>query len=1018
MGSQNNSRATLIALGVATALSYSTVWAQDQAPGTDPDTGEELGVITVTGSRTITDTIRSPTPITSVDIASLAMTTPSDTADALNKLPSIMGGRTPRNQGNGANNNGGNTLSLRNFGASRTLVLLDGHRVAPNNQDGSVNIDVLPQMLVERVDIVTGGASAVYGSDAVAGVVNYVLDKDFTGLQVKADLGRSKFGDGDQYQFGAAWGTSLFSDRGHFEVAARTRHQDQILMKDRPGGENGQAWLQTGGGTPTNPFTFTPFARVYNSGQQGNVVCGSACAFNNNTFDENGNLVPLAHGVASPQGGVETGGSGAYIKYGTFRSELDSKDIFARFSLDLGESANWYVQGSWAQAENASDWIQMVVSPNAGRPNTLFANNPYLNADSRAALGGNLNCTTDLTTPAARAGRRCLTTTPTAPTTGGGAPPPPADVPTFQLPRYFNVIDGQDVIDSPNRLYRTLGDQKTWNAETGVTGELGNFTWEVFFNHSNSELEVINPNNTDNAKYLAALDAVNDGGTIRCWVETAASGFQGLYPGCVPMNITTVGGPSADAYNYVRRSTSWLLTQEMDNVGASIGGGLWGFGLPAGEITASLSVDARWSTYDMQSDANPSEIVDCTGLRLCRASTGNPTTGQATPPARWVQNTNGEVSSKNHVYEGALEFNVPLLKEVPGFQELSTNLAGRWTKYSTFDAVESWKIGLNWQVVDSVRFRSTLSADIRAPNLNDLYQPVTIGSTSFTDRLTGGSAQGIKRFSQGNALLGPETAKTFTAGIVLTPTFVPRFSVSVDYFETKLTNAITPLGYDQDATQLTCLASAPAYNASACDLVTRPLSPGDANFLSPTLNLPTEIRSAPVNAALVKTKGYDLQLDYTMEIAGGDLSLRHLVTYQPVNSTLPTPVATFYSWAVQPHWMQTTFLSYRNSGWNVALQNRWLGSVSLKNSNNLLNGNAQNYVDSSLDSNNVVDTTVSKEFEVSGSTMEAFVSVSNVFDERAPLAPSNSGLPGLFYPTLGFYDDMGRYFTVGMKAKF
>jgi outer membrane receptor protein involved in Fe transport len=384
-----------------------------------------------------------------------------------------------------------------------------------------------------------------------------------------------------------------------------------------------------------------------------------------------------------------------------------------------------------------------------------------------------------------------------------------------------------------------------------------------------------------------------------------------------------------------------------------------------------------------------------------------------------VQNTNGEVSSKNHVYEGALEFNVPLLKDVPGFQDLSTNLAGRWTKYSTFDAVESWKIGLNWQVVDSFRFRSTLSSDIRAPNLNDLYQPVTIGSTSFTDKLTGGSAQGIKRFSQGNELLGPETAKTFTAGFVLTPTFLPRFSLALDFFETKLTNAIIPLGYDQDATQLTCLKSAPAYNASACDLVTRPITnPSDPNFLSPVLNLPTEIRSAPVNAALVKTKGYDMQLDYSVEIAGGDLSLRHLVTYQPINSTLSTPAATFYSWAVQPHWMQTTFLSYRNSGWAVALQNRWLGSVSLKNSNNELNGNAQNYVDSSLDAYDVVDTTISKEFEVSNGVMEGFLSVSNLLDERAPLAPSNSGLPGLFYPTLGFYDDMGRYFTVGVRVKF
>src|SRR3954469_10381894 len=218
-------RSIVAALSVTTTFSTGLVRAQAPEKSADAD-AEEMGVITVTGSRTITDILKSPTPITSVDVAALALTTPSDTADALNKLPSIMGGRTPRNQGNGANNNGGNTLSLRNFGPQRTLVLLDGHRVAPNNQDGSVNIDVLPQMLVKNVDIVTGGASAVYGSDAVAGVVNYMLDKNFTGLTVKADYGMSKTSDGDEYQVGGAWGTALFSDRGHFEVSARMRHQD------------------------------------------------------------------------------------------------------------------------------------------------------------------------------------------------------------------------------------------------------------------------------------------------------------------------------------------------------------------------------------------------------------------------------------------------------------------------------------------------------------------------------------------------------------------------------------------------------------------------------------------------------------------------------------------------------------------------------------------------------------------------------------------------------------------------
>src|SRR6187399_1994133 len=275
MSSRTVLRASIAALcGVSASFATGSAWAQ--SPEQQP-VEEDMGVITVTGSRTITDVLKSPTPITSVDIEDIALTTPSDTADALNKLPSILGGRTPRNQGNGSTNNGGNTLSLRNFGASRTLVLLDGHRVAPNNQDGSVNIDVLPQMLVKRVDIVTGGASAIYGSDAVAGVVNYQLDKEYTGASIKADYGMSKYSDGDTYQVGAAWGTDLFSDRGHFEVAGRFRHQDMIPMADRPYGEDGQAWLLTGAGSLASLFVNTPYGRVITQAMHGNINCGAAC---------------------------------------------------------------------------------------------------------------------------------------------------------------------------------------------------------------------------------------------------------------------------------------------------------------------------------------------------------------------------------------------------------------------------------------------------------------------------------------------------------------------------------------------------------------------------------------------------------------------------------------------------------------------------------------------------------------------------------------------------------------------
>jgi iron complex outermembrane receptor protein len=333
--------------------------------------------------------------------------------------------------------------------------------------------------------------------------------------------------------------------------------------------------------------------------------------------------------------------------------------------------------------------------------------------------------------------------------------------------------------------------------------------------------------------------------------------------------------------------------------------------------------------------------------------------------------------------------------------------------------VESWKLGLNWQVVDSVRFRSTLSSDIRAPNLNDLFQPPGLTSTSYNDRLTGGSSQGMRLISSGNEGLMPEEAKTFTVGVVLTPSSIPRFSVAVDFYETELTNAITGLNYANDNVQAVCLATAPLYNSPVCDLAIRPITdPTDPNYLNPAVNMPTEIRNSPVNAALQKTKGYDFQLDYSWDMGGGQFALRHLASYQPTNSTLTTPLSTFYTWAVQPELMQTTFLSYRNSGWNVALQNRWLGSVNVMTSDNDLNGNSQNYVDPTLDAYNVVDTTVSKEFEVSDGSLEAFITVNNLLNERAPLFPSASGLPGLFYPTLGIHDDMGRFYTAGFKMTF
>lgn len=1014
-------QASIFALGASTFMQPAFAQAtaapsaeQSSAEGASA-TDDVSSTITVTGTL-ITNNENSPTPITAVETAELAVTTPSDIADGLNKLPQIIGGRTPRTQGNGSTNNGGNVLSLRNFGPSRTLVLLDGHRLPASNQDGTVNVDTLPQMLVSRVDIVTGGASATYGSDAVAGVVNYVLDKDFTGLTVKADVGISDYGDGEQWQFGAAWGTDLFGGRGHFEAAGRYRKQAMIPISARPYGEDGQAWLLAGNGTPANPFVNVPYGRLINSAQFATINCGTACAYNNHTFNVAGQLSPLVHGTPTGTANLEIGGDGGYVKYGTFRSEIEMKDVFARFDYDLTDDINIYLQGSWGESANTSNWINWVVSPSASRPNTLFADNPFLDAVTQQRLGANVVCGT----PAA-AGWRCLPASPATSPQTGSTPPPPPTTPFFSAPSYiWNNVGGEEA-GPTDRMYLTIAKQQLLTLEAGLSGTLlERFDWRVHYTHGRSRNRVVNPNNTDNGKYLASLDAViappgtivngtNVGGTVVCWVSTQPQ-FASLYPGCVPTNITDPRGPSLSAFNYLREETSWTLTQVLDDISASIGGDL-GFGLPAGDIKFGVSGNMRWATYDMDSDFLPTEFVNCTGLRMCLANSG--------APVRWVQNTNAPVEADNSVWELAAETNIPLLADVPAIQDLSVNLGARYAKYSSFDGVWSWKAGAQWRVNDWIVFRGTSSRDIRAPNLNDLYQPAGVSSTGFRDLLTGGN-NSLRLISRGNPNLTPEKARTLTLGGVFTPPPIPDLVISLDYYRTKMKNAITQISYQSDAVQNICLSSAPTYDSPFCSLAIRPINdPNDPRYKDPNFNFPTEVLNSPLNAAEQKIEGYEVQASYGFDISSlvagwqGRVSFRHLLAYQSENTTINLPGA-FPTWAVEPKLRQTTFLSYNNERWGLALQNQWLGKVKLPTSDNALNGNRQNYVDPDLDPFNVLDATVT----VRVGPGEFFLTVNNVFNARAPLFPSNSGLPGLFYPTLGFHDDMGRFYTLGVKASF
>jgi outer membrane receptor protein involved in Fe transport len=388
-----------------------------------------------------------------------------------------------------------------------------------------------------------------------------------------------------------------------------------------------------------------------------------------------------------------------------------------------------------------------------------------------------------------------------------------------------------------------------------------------------------------------------------------------------------------------------------------------------------------------------------------------------TSPVRWTQNVNAPVSVGNNVYEFAVEANVPLLKDIPLIADLSTNVAGRYTNYSSSGEAYTWKIGLDWHVNESIRFRGTTSVDIRAPNLNDLYQPVGISSTGFTDLLTTGN-NSTRLQTQGNAALIPEVARTYTGGVVLTPEFIPGLVISVDYFQTHMSNAIAFISGQNTAVQNLCIASAPTYDSPLCGLYVRPLPVGDPNYRTPA-NYPTVLKNSPLNAAQQQIEGVDIEVNYSFELADileelpGSMNFRHLLSYQPVNTTIQLPGAS-PTWAVAPKTRQTTFLNYSVGDWGFSFQNQWLSGF--KKNNAIITTTSQNYAVPRVNSYNVLDVTIDRKFDLWGGDANMYFTVNNIGNTRAPLFPTNGSNPGLFYPTNSNHDDTGRFFTIGLRG--
>ncbi|MDB5733920.1 MAG: hypothetical protein JWN16_557 [Alphaproteobacteria bacterium] len=950
-----------------------------EAPTIPADTPVDFGPppsesIVVTGSRVILDAADSPTPLIMVTAQQVRATTPTNLPDGLNKLPIFQGSQQIRRAGDGTTNLASNVLNLRNYGVQRTLILLDGHRAPPSNADGTVDIDSLPQLLVTRVDIVTGGASAVYGSDAVTGVVNFVLEKKFTGLRLEANAGISNFGDAASHRLGLVAGAALFGGRGHVEGSLEFLHQDGFTGFARPYGPS--LYAEVGAGTAANPFTYIPNGRRPNSSFGGLINnCTAPCPAAGLQFVSNGVLGSFNPGIAGARdasgnptpgtGNENSGGDGAYSPYGTAQDAYRQGSAFGRFSYDLDAATSFYVQGSASEAYSTGWHFPMKLTPGAGQASTFFKNNPLLSPTVQAQLGN--NGLSDASN-------------------------------SFQLGEFL-IDQGQSGTNGATNVNRLL------TLQAGINGTVleGRAAWNLFYTHGENRLAVDLVNNQNYEKLFAASDAVvGAGGAIQCYAATQAA-TAAAYAGCVPINPFGPTALTRGAFSYFAEETVFHQTNMLDNLGGSLSGRVingW-----AGPVTAALSVEARWNDYGVTTNA-PVATVDCTGLRIC----------SPTLPL-YAQPVVAPMHASSNVWEIAGETVVPLLKDLPLARSLDLNLAGRFTDYSTSGTVQTWKIGLDYNVTDALRLRGTTSVDIRAPTLNDLYQPAQVGVIGFSDIHTATNSTAFN-VTQGNAALTPEISRTWTAGAVWTPDFAPGFSASLDYFRINMKNAISQIQATNFTVQGLCESSGGV--SPFCALYQRPFAFANT---APT-NYPTRIYTLNLNTASVKTEGFDLEANYRFAMEdlvqgwGGNWTARMLGTYQPVLQSVAFPGApVVYMAGVAlantngPKTRATAFLNYTLDDWTLGLQDRWLSGFTQSTQA------GEVWLNPRVRSFNVLDLNLERAFSTGDTRMSAYLVVQNLVNARPDLVPSMTNI-GLNYPVAPGQDIVGRYFTIGLRANF
>lgn len=844
---RNPGSKTLIHLAALTACAVLALPALAQSaetPATTPDAAPEvnpgasvLSTVVITGSRISARGFTQPTPTTRLTASDLEKAAHPNIFQSLVELPALQGstGRTTFTNSTSSGLQGLSSLSLRGLTPIRTLTLLDGQRVVPANVTGVADISQFPQLLVTQVDVVTGGAGASYGSDAVGGVVNFITDKRFKGFKANIEAGQTNYGDDKNGALQAAWGRSFLNDRAHIAVSVELVREKGVPSPRFGGqGANGRTWFnnpawqqrptgQTTDGRPqlfdirnAQQFQYSKYGLITQGPLQGTAFGKDGVPYK---FDYGSNGVPTGTGAVTGcitpfcVGGDLSGTIGGGTTMGM---NLQRQVFYTRASYELDDDNEVYFTVNLART-NARN------TPNPGSPKldnlTIQCENPYVPASIKQA---------------------CVDKGITSFKFGTAYGNQPKDIEVNPIREQKRFVLGA----------------------TGKASALGQtWSYDGYFEHGENSIDLKVSNIMLNPRFNAAIDAVrNSSGQIVCRNATAVAA------GCAPLNIIgdVQQDPAALAYVFPAVGPHQLSVQRQTVASFNLNG--QPFSNWAGPVAVAFGAEARkegyWVTGDPYGNgvypATPN-TADYPADPLLNTTVGN----------NWFAGNYHAAAGAYNVKEAFVEVNAPMFKS-DSLGEANLNAAVRRTLYSTAGGINSWKIGSTWKTgVDGLRVRYVASRDVRAPNLSELFAaPVVINqAVNFQ-----GNTYNVQQRTIGNVNLRPELANNRILGLVLSqPKWAPGFSASIDYFDIKLKDVISTLGAQQEVDL--CAAG----NQEICAAM---------DLVSPVKYVTLQA----FNLARMRSKGFDMEALYRFNLASvnlpGKLTLRGLATH--TNSFLVT----------------------------------------------------------------------------------------------------------------------------------